>query len=144
MPYVPVPKDLAKVKTNVAFNLTSRQLICFSLAAVVGLPVYFLSRSALGNSAAVLLMITLMMPFFFVAMFERDGQPAEKILRNMVRHKLWPKHRPYRTDNLYISISKKEESPIAKNQAANLPRKKAAREHPTRKKEQKRRKKVSV
>ncbi len=143
MPYVPVPKDLAKVKTKVAFNLTSRQLICFSLAALVGLPVYFLSRSAVGNSTAVLLMITLMMPFFFVAMFERDGQPAEKILRNMVRHKLWPKHRPYRTDNLYISISKKEELPIAKNQAANLPRKKAAREHPTRKKEQKGHKKVS-
>ncbi len=143
MPYVPVPKDLAKVKTKVAFNLTSRQLICFSLAALVGLPVYFLSRSAVGNSAAVLLMITLMMPFFFVAMFERDGQPAEKILRNMIRHNLWSKRRPYRTDNLYISISKKEELPIAKNQAANLPRKKAAREHPTRKKEQKGRKKVS-
>ena len=29
MPYVPVPKDLTKVKTKVAFNLTKRQLICF-------------------------------------------------------------------------------------------------------------------
>ena len=29
MPFVPVPKDLAKVKTKVAFNLTARQLICF-------------------------------------------------------------------------------------------------------------------
>ena len=33
MPYVPVPKDLTKVKTKLAFNLTKRQLICFSLAA---------------------------------------------------------------------------------------------------------------
>ena len=38
MPYVPVPKDLTKVKTKLAFNLTKRQLICFSLAALVGLP----------------------------------------------------------------------------------------------------------
>lgn len=29
MAYVPVPKDLTKVKTKVAFNLTKRQLICF-------------------------------------------------------------------------------------------------------------------
>ena len=39
MPYVPVPKDLTKVKTKVAFNLTKRQLICFSIAGVVGVPV---------------------------------------------------------------------------------------------------------
>ena len=71
MPYVPVPKDLTKVKTKLAFNLTKRQLICFSLAGLVGLPVYFFTRGAIGNSAAVLLMIGLMMPFFFFAMYER-------------------------------------------------------------------------
>lgn len=56
MPYVPVPKDLTKVKTKLAFNLTKRQLICFSLAGLVGLPVYFFTRGAIGNSAAVLLL----------------------------------------------------------------------------------------
>ena len=115
MPYVPVPKDLTKVKTKLAFNLTKRQLICFSLAGLVGLPVYFFTRGAIGNSAAVLLMIGLMMPFFFFAMYERDGQPAEKILKNRLRYKLWPKDRPYRTDNLYKSMSKKEVTKIAKN-----------------------------
>lgn len=118
MPYVPVPKDLTKVKTKVAFNLTKRQLICFSLAALVGVPVYFLTRKAVGNSAAALIMIGLMMPFFFFAMYERDGQPAEKILRNRLRHKLWPGQRPYRTENLYRTISKKEVDTIAKNKAA--------------------------
>ena len=37
MAYVPVPKDLNAVKTKVLLNLTKRQLICFSLAALVGL-----------------------------------------------------------------------------------------------------------
>ena len=32
MAYVPIPKDLKKVKTKVAFNLTKRQLIGFTLA----------------------------------------------------------------------------------------------------------------
>ena len=118
MPYVPVPKDLTKVKTKVAAGLTKRQLICFNLAALVGLPVYFFTRGTIGNSAAVLLMIGLMMPFFFFAMYEKDGQPAEKLLRNRLRYKLWPKNRPYRTENLYKSISKKEVSQIAKNQTA--------------------------
>ena len=30
MAFVPVPKDLNRVKTKVMFNLTKRQLICFS------------------------------------------------------------------------------------------------------------------
>ncbi len=30
MPFVSVPKDLDKVKTKVALNLTKRQLVCFS------------------------------------------------------------------------------------------------------------------
>ena len=34
MPYGQVPKDLAKIKTKVAFNLTKRQLICFGIAGV--------------------------------------------------------------------------------------------------------------
>ena len=55
MAYVTVPKDLTKVKSKVVFGLTKRQLICFSLAALVGLPVYFLTRGTIGNSAAVLL-----------------------------------------------------------------------------------------
>ena len=41
MGYVPIPKDL-KGKTKVAFNLTRRQLIGFTLAGLVGIPVYLL------------------------------------------------------------------------------------------------------
>ena len=114
MPYVPVPKDLTKVKTKLAFNLTKRQLICFSLAGLVGLPVYFFTRGAIGNSAAVLLMIGLMMPCFLFAMFEKDGLPFEKVLRNIIRTRfLLPKVRPYKTNNFYAFLSRKEEHLIA-------------------------------
>ena len=58
MPYVPVPKDLTKVKTKLAFNLTKRQLICFSLAGLVGLPVYFFTRGAIGNSSSPCMSVT--------------------------------------------------------------------------------------
>lgn len=101
MPFVPVPKDLGKVKTKVALNLTKRQLICFGAGGAVGIPTYLISRTVIGSDVAVLLMIGLMLPFFFLAMYEKDGQPAEQILRNRLRAKLWPKHRPYKTQNLY-------------------------------------------
>ena len=36
MAYVPVPKELSKVKTKVAFNLTKRQIVCFAAALLFG------------------------------------------------------------------------------------------------------------
>ena len=57
MAYVTVPKDLTHVKSKVVFGLTKRQLICFSGALVIGVPLYFLTRGALSNSAAALLMV---------------------------------------------------------------------------------------
>lgn len=114
MAYVPVPNDLNRIKTKLAFNLTKRQLICFSAAASVGLPTYLLTRGALGNSAAMLLMIGLMLPFFFFAMYEKDGLPLEKVLKNIIRTCfLYPRVRPYKTENFYALLSEKEAKPIA-------------------------------
>ena len=105
MPYVPVPKDLNTVKTKVAFNLTKRQLICFSLAAAVGVPIYFLTRGILGTTGAVFLLLAAALPFFFFAMYEKDGFPAEKILLHIIRQKfLRPGIRVYRSQNLYDRI----------------------------------------
>lgn len=44
MAYVPIPKDLKKVKTKVAFNLTKRQLIGFTIAGLIGIPIGLMSN----------------------------------------------------------------------------------------------------
>ena len=107
MAYVPVPKDLSRVKTKVLFNLTKRQLICFGSGALVGVPVFFLLRSPLGVNTAVLVMVILMLPFFLMAMYERNGQPAEKVLKNIINVMfLRPKRRPYRTNNFYSALDR--------------------------------------
>lgn len=112
MAYVPVPKDLSKIKTKVALNMTKRQLICFSLAGLAGLPLYFLTKSHIGTDLAATLMVIIMLPFFFLAMYEKDGFPAEKILYHIIRQKfLYPPVRTYKTDNLYakaVEIRKME------------------------------------
>lgn len=119
MPFVPVPKDLSRVKTKVALNLTKRQLICFSIAGAIGVPTYLFTRTAIGNDVAVILMIALMLPFFFFAMYEKDGQPAEKIMRNFIRSRfLWPAKRPYKTENLYDYIEKEGLTLAKQEQAA--------------------------
>lgn len=118
MAYVPVPKDLTKVKTKVVLNLTKRQLIFFSLAAATGIPLYLLTRKPLGPSIAAILMVTVMLPSFFMAMYEKDGLPFEKILGNIIRQKLiCPAKRPYRTENFYRAVDslvKKEMMPDGK------------------------------
>lgn len=105
MAYVPVPKDLSNIKTKVMFNLTKRQLICFSIALVVGLPLFFLFKGRTSTSLASLMMIFSMLPFFMLAMYEKHGQPLEVILKNYFRVKFFnPKKRPYKTNNFYAVL----------------------------------------
>lgn len=100
--YIPVPRDLTRVKSKVFFNLTKRQLICFGTAALIGVPFFFLLKSAGNVSLAALGMIIIMLPLFFIAMYEKDGQPLEVIARHFIQAKfVRPKIRPYKTDNYY-------------------------------------------
>lgn len=107
MAYVPVPKDLSKIKTKVAFNLTKRQIVCFAVALIVGLPLFFLLKDSAGTSLAAFVMIVVMLPCFLMAMYEKHGQPLEVVVRNIIQTKfVRPKERPYQTQNLYAVLEK--------------------------------------
>ena len=106
MPYVNVPNDLSKVKTKMALNLTKRQLVCFGGAAAVGIPSYLLARGAVGNTGAMFAMLVIMLPAFLLAMYEKDGLPFEKVVKNVIRAKyLRPGIRPYQTENIYAPFT---------------------------------------
>lgn len=107
MAYVPVPKDLSKIKTKVAFNLTKRQIVCFAVALIVGLPLFFLLKDSAGTSLAAFVMIVVMLPCFLMAMYEKHGQPLEVVVKNIIQTKfVRPKERPYQTQNLYAVLEK--------------------------------------
>ena len=107
---VAVPKNLSGIKTKVVLNLTKRQLVCFSAAGAVGIPFYIFTRDVIGTQASALIMVVIMLPFFFLAMYEKDGFPAEKLLYFMIRQKfLTPGIRPYRSENLYRRLEEKEQ-----------------------------------
>ena len=103
--YISVPRDLTKVKSKVIFNLTKRQLICFGMAALIGVPSFFLLKTVVKVNTAVMGMMAVMMPFFFLAMYEKNGQPLEVILNHMIQAVFKrPKIRPYMTDNYYAAL----------------------------------------
>ena len=105
--YISVPRDLTKVKSKVAFNLTKRQLLCFGTAALIGVPLFFVLRDSGGNTAATLGMMAVMLPAFFLGMYEKNGQPMEKLLSYYVQSRfLRPKIRPYKTNNYYALLMK--------------------------------------
>jgi hypothetical protein len=106
--YVSVPRDLSRVKSKIIFNLTKRQLLCFGAAALIGVPAFFLIKKTTANvSLAAMSMIVIMLPLFFLAMYERDGQPLEVIAGQIIQTVfLRPKERPYQTDNFYAAVER--------------------------------------
>ena len=106
---VDVPKNLSGIKTKVALNLTKRQLICFGTAALIGVPLYLAAKRTLGTDIAAILMIAVMVPLFLLAMYEKNGMPAEKILMIIIRQKyILPGIRRYRSENLFRKLEDKE------------------------------------
>ena len=102
-----MPRDLTKVKSKVMFNLTKRQLICFSVAALIGVPSFFLIKQIASTSTAAIGMMVIMMPFFFLAMYEKNGQHLEVILRHLIEATfVRPKERPYKTNNNYAALER--------------------------------------
>lgn len=100
--YISAPRDFSKVKSKAYFNLTKRQLVCFLLAAIIGVPSFFLIKR-LGNiTVAVMGMMLVMMPLFFLAMYEKNGEPLEVFLEHFIDTVFRrPRKRIYQTKNYY-------------------------------------------
>lgn len=110
MAYVSIPKDMTAVKTTVQFNLTKRQLVCFGSGAAIGVPLFFILKPHMSVSAAAIVMVIVMLPCFLLAMYEKNGQPLEKIIRNVIQVCfIRPKQRPYQTNNFYTLLERQAE-----------------------------------
>ena len=71
------------------------------------MPLFFVLRDSGGNTAATLGMMAVMLPAFFLGMYEKNGQPLEKLLSHYVQARfLRPKIRPYKTNNYYVLLMK--------------------------------------
>ena len=67
-----------------------------------------MTRQAIGNTGALFAMLAIMLPAFLLAMYEKDGLPFEKVVRNVLRAKfLRPGVRPYQTENIYAPFTQR-------------------------------------
>ena len=102
-------------------KIVNDMAVCvFGIAAAVGIPSYLLARSAIGNTGAMFLMMGVALPAFLLAMYEKDGLPFEKVVRNVLRARfLRPGVRPYQTENIYAPFTQRgavrKEDAIAKS-----------------------------
>lgn len=119
MAYVPIPKDLKKVKTKVAFNLTRRQLIGFSAAALVGIPTYLFMRKFVPNDIAVIFLIVATLPIFFITLFEKDGLTFEKYFKYIYLHKFYQPGKRVRKE-VYLEHEKKNTADKLRKKSKNL------------------------
>lgn len=108
MAYVPIPTDLKSVKTKVAFNLTAQQLLYFSIALIIGAPIFWLSNRYFDNSTvALLISMIVAAPLVFFGMFEKDGLTGEKYIRQVLNVKYKkPLRRYYKNTNYYVFLQK--------------------------------------
>ena len=105
MAYVSVPRNLNAIKSKFAAGLTGSQILHILAGASIGVPLFFLTRGSLGNGPAMLILFACVAPFAFLALYEKDGQPARKWIYTILRHKIYPQRRIYRTQNFYSKVN---------------------------------------
>ena len=117
MAYVKIPKDLTKVKTKVALNMTKRQLIGFSIAGLIGFPVYMLCKNYLSTDISMIVMSIAVLPVLFATLYEKDNLPFEKHLAYILKFHKSKKIRLYKAKSIYHTKRTKKQDAGSKNKA---------------------------
>lgn len=102
--YVRVPKDLNDLKEKFMFNLTKRQVICFGIGFLMGLPVFFIVRERSNISNAITFMGIVAAPAIICGLYKKNGVYFEQRIKHMIEFFKRPKTRYYRSTNIFRCI----------------------------------------
>lgn len=81
--YVQIPKDLNDIKEKFIMGFTKRQVICFGIGLVLGAPVFFLTKTAIGMSGAIFAMGAVAAPAILCGLYKKNGVFLEKQAKYM-------------------------------------------------------------
>ena len=113
MAYVNMTKDFSEVRKVIpGIGLTKRQVIGFSIGAVVGLPVFFFLKIVLGCDLMVDVfgLAFAAAPVIILITVQKNGMYMEKHLQYWYEtHFIRNTDRPYATNNIYSLMQKEEE-----------------------------------
>lgn len=104
--YVQIPKDLNDIKEKFVMGFTKRQVICFGIGLVLGVPVFFLTKNALGMSGAIFAMGACVAPAILCGLYKKNGVFLEKQVRYMHEYFTRPRKRYYKTANIFVSMER--------------------------------------
>ena len=104
------------------FSSTPYSVIPYHIIVVVGtLLTLYLGAHSIEKTNKI------MMPLFFLAMYERNGQPLEVIAKHFIETKfIRPTVRPYKTDNYYAALMRQRQAEMEVNRIVQT---KAAKTH---------------
>ena len=107
--YIRIPKDVNEIRQKFIFNLTKRQVVSFSIGAVLGMPAFFLLKNSAGLSAAILAMGACASPAVLCGIYRKNGLYFEKYFMNIVRFFQNPRKRKYKSLNVYREMENYKE-----------------------------------
>ena len=87
-------------------GFTKRQVICFGIGLVIGLPVFFLTRTALGMSGAIFAMGACAAPAILCGLYRKNGVFLEKQVKFIFEFFTRPRKRYYKTTNIFECIER--------------------------------------
>ena len=104
---VRIPKEITEYKEKIIFGLSIRQLLCFSVAIVIGITTYYFANKQFGQDAASYIVIAEVIPIFALGFFKKDGFNFEKYVVLVFRHFFGQGKRKYEVE---LNITKLEGS----------------------------------
>lgn len=104
--FVQVPKDLNDIKEKFMFGLTKRQVISFGIGFLIGVPMFFLTRGALGLSGGIFAMGACAAPAIICGIYRKNGMFFETVLKQMIKYFKSPRKRVYCSTNAYECIER--------------------------------------
>ena len=121
--YVQIPKDLNDIKEKFIMGFTKRQVICFGIGLVLGAPVFFLTKTAIGMSGAIFAMGAVAAPAILCGLYKKNGVFLEKQAKYMREYFTRPRKRYYCTTNIFECFERHIEYTRFKKQLRDAERK---------------------
>lgn len=92
------------IKEKFIAGFTKRQVVCFGIGLVIGAPVFFLVKGAVGLTGGIFAMGACAAPAILCGLYRKNGVFLEKQAKYMREYFTRPRKRYYRTANIYECI----------------------------------------
>ena len=97
-----IPKDIKDYKPKLIGPFTTRQILCFTPAAILAVGVYWGLKNVLSSDIRLFLVTIIGVPFILLGTYSPYNMPLEKFIKMIfISTLLSPLHRKYKTERIF-------------------------------------------